>query len=68
VETVIGKGCVFTYDAVGSYERVGYGAQGTGGTLMMLFLDNQLKSLNTLLLLAHMCLNVIVREKLDSTI
>ncbi|GAA0176602.1 protease [Lithospermum erythrorhizon] len=39
-----GKGCVFTYDAVGSYERVGYSSQGSGGTLIMPFLDNQLKS------------------------
>lgn len=48
-----GKGCVFTYDAVGSYERVGYGAQGTGGTLMMPVLDNQLKSPSPLLLPAQ---------------
>ncbi|CAD6245827.1 unnamed protein product [Miscanthus lutarioriparius] len=40
-----GKGCVFTYDAVGSYERTGYSAQGTGSALMMPVLDNQLKSL-----------------------
>ncbi|CAE6077446.1 unnamed protein product [Arabidopsis arenosa] len=45
-----GKGCVFTYDAVGSYERVGYGAQGSGSTLIMPFLDNQLKSPSPLLL------------------
>eukprot|EP01018_Ginkgo_biloba_P033514 Gb_25087 [translate_table: standard] len=45
-----GKGCVFTYDAVGSYERVGYGSQGSGGTLMMPVLDNQLKSPSPLLL------------------
>lgn len=45
-----GKGCVFTYDAVGSYERVGYGSQGTGSTLMMPVLDNQLKSPSPLLL------------------
>ncbi|KAG5373749.1 hypothetical protein IGI04_031373 [Brassica rapa subsp. trilocularis] len=30
-----GKGCVFTYAAVGSYEKVGYSAQGSGSTLIM---------------------------------
>ncbi|ONM22763.1 Proteasome subunit beta type [Zea mays] len=45
-----GKGCVFTYDAVGSYERTGYSAQGTGSTLIMPVLDNQLKSPSPLLL------------------
>ncbi|KAG6670430.1 hypothetical protein I3843_Q065100 [Carya illinoinensis] len=46
-----GKGCVFTYDAVGSYEKVGYSSQGSGSTLIMPFLDNQLKSPSPLLLL-----------------
>ncbi|XP_057807180.1 proteasome subunit beta type-1-like [Salvia miltiorrhiza] len=45
-----GKGCVFTYDAVRSYERVGYSAQGSGATLITPFLDNQLKSPSPLLL------------------
>ncbi|CAN6836160.1 unnamed protein product [Brassica oleracea] len=31
----MGKSCVFTYDAVGSYEKVGYSAQGSGSTLIM---------------------------------
>ncbi|KAH0915385.1 hypothetical protein HID58_029831 [Brassica napus] len=31
----MGKGCVFTYAAVGSYEKVGYSAQGSGSTLIM---------------------------------
>lgn len=48
-----GKGCVFTYDAVGSYERTGYSAQGTGSALMMPVLDNQLKSPSPLLLPAQ---------------
>lgn len=50
---ISGKGCVFTYDAVGSYERVGYSAQGSGSTLIMPFLDNQLKSPSPLLLPAQ---------------
>ncbi|XP_027770550.1 proteasome subunit beta type-1 isoform X1 [Solanum pennellii] len=50
-----GKGCVFTYDAVGSYERVGYSSQGSGSTLIMPFLDNQLKSPSPLLLPAVVC-------------
>ncbi|XP_068659093.1 proteasome subunit beta type-1-like isoform X2 [Aristolochia californica] len=45
-----GKGCVFTYDAVGSYERVGYSSQGSGATLITPVLDNQLKSPSSLLL------------------
>uniref|UniRef100_A0A0E0M332 Proteasome subunit beta n=1 Tax=Oryza punctata TaxID=4537 RepID=A0A0E0M332_ORYPU len=48
-----GKGCVFTYDAVGSYERTGYSAQGTGSSLIMPVLDNQLKSPSPLLLPAR---------------
>ncbi|KAJ3681245.1 hypothetical protein LUZ60_015734 [Juncus effusus] len=48
-----GKGCVYGYDAVGSYERLGYGAQGSGSTLIMPVLDNQLKSPSPLLLPAR---------------
>ncbi|GBG61504.1 hypothetical protein CBR_g21847 [Chara braunii] len=44
-----GKGCVYTYDAVGSYERVGYSVQGTGQQLVVPVLDNQLKSASPLL-------------------
>ncbi|KAG0575925.1 hypothetical protein M758_5G040600 [Ceratodon purpureus] len=45
-----GKGCVYTYDAVGSYERSGYSSQGSGQTLIMPVLDNQLKSASPLVL------------------
>ncbi|KAM0893104.1 hypothetical protein ACQ4PT_025352 [Festuca glaucescens] len=48
-----GKGCVYSYDAVGSYERTGYSAQGTGSTLIMPVLDNQLKSPSPLLVPAR---------------
>jgi 20S proteasome subunit beta 6 len=63
----IGKGCVFTYDAVGSYERVGYSSQGSGSTLIMPFLDNQLKSPSPLLLPAQVkFLNCVFLEIFDA--
>ncbi|KAH1073523.1 hypothetical protein J1N35_025851 [Gossypium stocksii] len=48
-----GKGCVFTYYVIGSYEKVGYSSQGSCSTLIMPFLDNQLKSPSPLLLPAQ---------------
>ncbi|GMH17234.1 hypothetical protein Nepgr_019075 [Nepenthes gracilis] len=46
-------GCVFTYDAVGSYKKVSYSSQGSGAKLITPFLDNQLKSPSPLLLPAQ---------------
>lgn len=45
-----GKGAVFTYDAVGSYERTNYSCQGSGQQLIMPVLDNQLKTVSPLVL------------------
>eukprot|EP00958_Prasinococcus_capsulatus_P002979 scaffold266_cov391-Prasinococcus_capsulatus_cf.AAC.31 len=45
-----GKGAVYTYDAVGSYERCGYSCQGTGKALVQPVLDNQLKAASPLVL------------------
>ena len=41
-----GKGLVFGYDAIGSFDELGYGAQGSGQELMMSILDNQMKGEN----------------------
>lgn len=42
-----GRGCVFSYDPVGSYERYTYQASGSAADLMQPFLDNQVGFKNT---------------------
>lgn len=41
-----GKGVVYGYDAIGSYDTVTYGAQGSGSELVTPVLDNQFKGHN----------------------
>lgn len=48
-----GRGAVYTYDAIGSYERTGYSCQGSGKSLMQPILDNQLKADSPLLIPAR---------------
>jgi 20S proteasome subunit beta 6 len=48
-----GKGAVYAYDAIGSYERTGYSCQGTGKDLIQPVLDNQLKADSPLLVPAR---------------
>ncbi|XP_062118402.1 proteasome subunit beta type-1-like [Humulus lupulus] len=49
-----GKGCVFTYVVVGSYEKVGYSSQGSGSTLIVPVFDKHLKAPSPLLLPAQL--------------
>lgn len=44
---------MYTYDAIGSYERTGYSCQGSGKDLMQPVLDNQLKAASPLLVPAR---------------
>ncbi|PNW69669.1 hypothetical protein CHLRE_26g756797v5 [Chlamydomonas reinhardtii] len=45
-----GRGAVYNYDAIGSYERSGYFCQGSGKELIQPVLDNQLKAASPLAL------------------
>lgn len=37
----IGAGAIYDYDAIGSFEKRAYAAQGSGSTLAIAILDNQ---------------------------
>jgi len=39
-----GRGAIYSYDAIGSFERVGFGCQGSGKDLIQPVLDEQLKA------------------------
>lgn len=39
----LGKGCVFSYDPVGSYERETYRAAGSSASMLQPLLDNQVQ-------------------------
>lgn len=42
----LGKGCVFSFDPVGSYERERYRAGGSASSMLQPLLDNQIGYLN----------------------
>jgi 20S proteasome subunit beta 6 len=44
-----GKGAVYGYDAIGSFERLDQGAQGSGKSLVQSILDNQVTKTNQLI-------------------
>ncbi len=44
-----GKGAVYGYDAIGSFERLQHGAQGSGRSLVQSILDNQVSKNNQLI-------------------
>ena len=44
-----GKGAVYGYDAIGSFERLDQGAQGSGRSLVQSILDNQVSKNNQLI-------------------
>lgn len=44
-----GVGAVYGYDAIGSFERLSQGAQGTGRSLVQSILDNQVSRTNQLI-------------------
>lgn len=45
-----GRGAIYSYDAIGSFERVGFGCQGSGKDLIQPVLDEQLKAGHPLVL------------------
>lgn len=54
-----GKGAIYSYDPVGSYERETYRAEGSSASLLQSFLDNQIGQKN----LKEKCLGDLTKEK-----
>merc|ERR1712013_302441 len=54
-----GKGAIYSYDPVGSYERETYRAEGSSASLLQSFLDNQIGQKN----LKEKCLGQLTKEK-----
>ena len=48
-----GRGCVYSFDPVGSYEREAYRAGGSAGAILQPLLDNQVILLNKVTLIAQ---------------
>lgn len=58
-----GKGAIYSYDAIGSFERVGFGCQGSGKDLIQPVLDEQLKAGHPLVLPAQQWLSSLPMEQ-----
>lgn len=46
IDYSLGKGAIYSYDAVGSYEKLKYGAQGSSNSAMTAALDNMVAHKN----------------------
>lgn len=58
-----GRGAIYSYDAIGSFERVGFGCQGSGKDLIQPVLDEQLKAGHPLVLPAQPWLSSLPLEQ-----
>jgi len=63
-----GRGCVYTYDAIGSHERVGYSCQGSGKDLVQPVLDNQLKAPSILELPPKVAVTSLSKDEATETV
>ena len=54
----LGKGCVFSFDPVGSYERETYRAGGSAASMLQPLLDNQV--ISTILTFLAVCIIILL--------